>query len=322
MILVVGGAGYIGSHVTKLLNRRGFETVVFDNLARGHREFVKWGEFFFGDLSDRDQIKRCFEKYPIEIVMHFSAFAYVGESVTNPARYYLNNVAYTLNLLEVMRDFHVRHFIFSSTCAVYGIPYEIPIAENHVKNPVNPYGRSKLMIEDILKDYDQAYGIRHVNLRYFNAAGADPEGEIGEWHEPETHLIPLAIFAALGITDHVKVFGTDYPTADGTCIRDYIHVMDLADAHIQAIGYLKATDASSCLNLGNGTGHSVKEVLDTVKTISGRDFRIIESDRRPGDPPVLVSSYRKAADTLGWQPKIGDIELIIKTAYAWHSKNL
>ncbi|KPK45214.1 MAG: hypothetical protein AMK74_03995 [Nitrospira bacterium SM23_35] len=320
MILVVGGAGYIGSHVTKLLNKRGFRTVVFDNLVRGHKELVRWGEFVFGDLADRDQIRICFEKYPVEVVMHFSAFAYIGESVIHPARYYLNNVAYTLNLLEVMKEFHVRHFIFSSTCAVYGIPGEMPIVEDHPKNPVNPYGRSKLMIEDILKDYDRAYGIKHVNLRYFNAAGADPECEIGEWHEPETHLIPLAIYAALGINNHVQVFGTDYPTKDGTCIRDYIHVLDLADAHIQAIGYLKSNDESDCFNLGNGTGHSVKEVLDTVKIVSKRDFKIIESDRRPGDPPVLVSSYQKAADMLGWKPHYADIDSIIETAFRWHSK--
>ncbi len=322
MILVVGGAGYIGSHVTKLLNMRGFKTVVLDNLVRGHKEFVKWGEFVLGDLADRDQIRFCFQKYPIEVVMHFSAFAYVGESVIHPDRYYLNNVAYTLNLLDIMKECHVRYFIFSSTCAVYGIPTEIPIVEDHPQKPVNPYGRSKLMIEEILRDYDRAFGIKHINLRYFNAAGADPECEIGEWHDPETHLIPLAIYAALGINDHVKVFGTDYPTKDGTCIRDYIHVMDLADAHIKAIEYLKIKGESNSFNLGNGKGHSVRDVLDTVKMVSNRDFEVIKSDRRPGDPSVLISNYQKATDILDWRPQYTDIHSIVETAFRWHSQNL
>ena len=322
MILVVGGAGYIGSHVTKLLNRSGFKTVVFDNLVRGHREFVLRGEFVLGDLADRDQIRFCFKKYPVEAVMHFSAFAYVGESVIHPAKYYLNNVANTLNLLEVMKECHVRYFIFSSTCAVYGIPGEIPIVEDHPKNPVNPYGRSKLMIEEILKDYDRAYGIKHINLRYFNAAGADPECEIGERHNPETHLIPLVIYAALGINDHVKVFGTDYPTKDGTCIRDYIHVNDLAHAHIRSLEYLMEKDASNSFNLGNGNGYSVREIIQTIKRISKKDFKVIESDRRPGDPHVLISNYQKAVDILGWGPQYVDIDSIVETAFRWHSKNI
>jgi UDP-glucose 4-epimerase len=321
MILIVGGAGYIGSHVNKLLAKNSIKTVVFDNLAYGHRDSVQWGEFVLGDLANRDQIRLCFRKYPIEAVMHFSAFAYVGESVVHPARYYLNNVANTLNLLEVMRESNVRYFIFSSTCATYGIPEEMPIGEDHPQRPVNPYGRSKLMIEDILKDYDRAYGMRHVNLRYFNAAGADPEGKIGEQHTPETHLIPLAVYAALGITNDIRIFGTDYPTKDGTCIRDYIHVTDLSDAHIKALDYVRDKDMSNSFNLGNGIGHSVREIIDAVKRISGKDFKIIESERREGDPPVLISNYKKAVETLDWRPHYADIDTIVETAYRWHSKN-
>jgi len=321
MILIVGGAGYIGSHVNKLLNRSGFKTVVFDNLVYGHREFVRWGEFVLGDLADPDQIRLCFKNYRIDTVMHFSAFAYVGESVIDPARYYRNNVSNTLNLLDVMRELNVRHFIFSSTCATYGVPGEVPIAEDHPQQPINPYGRSKLMIENILEDYDRAYGIRHVNLRYFNAAGADPEAEIGERHDPETHLIPLAIESALGIRDSLKIFGTDYPTIDGTCIRDYIHVNDLADAHIKAVEYLMDRDQSDSFNLGNGIGHSVREIVNAVKKTSGRDFTVIEAERREGDPPVLISDYRKAVETLGWKPQYADINSIVETAYRWHSRN-
>lgn len=321
MILVVGGAGYIGSHVNKFLNKNGFKTVVFDNLVYGNRDFVKWGEFVLGDLADKDQIRLCFKKYQIDAVMHFSAFAYVGESVVDPARYYLNNVSNTLNLLEVMRESNTRYFIFSSTCATYGIPCEIPIIEDHPQKPVNPYGRSKLMIEQILEDYDKAYGIRHVNLRYFNAAGADPEGEIGERHDPETHLIPLAVYAALGINDDIKLFGTDYPTKDGTCIRDYIHVTDLSDAHVKALQYLMDKDTSNSFNLGNGVGHSVREIINAVKRISKKDFRVIESGRREGDPPVLISNYKKAIEVLGWTPRYADIDTIVETAYRWHLEN-
>lgn len=321
MILIVGGAGYIGSHVNKLLNKKGFETVVFDNLVYGHREFVKSGEFILGDLADRNQIELCFRKYPIDAVMHFSAFAYVGESVIHPGRYYLNNVSNTLNLLEAMRESNVRYFIFSSTCATYGVPEYVPIAEDHPQRPINPYGRSKLMIEQILEDYDRAYGIRHVNLRYFNAAGADPQGEIGERHNPETHLIPLAIYAAVGRKEDLKIFGADYPTKDGTCIRDYIHVEDLSEAHIKALEYLIDKDSSGSFNLGNGVGHSVREVVAAVKRISGRDFRVIDAERREGDPPVLVSDYKKAVEILGWSPRYADIEYIVETAYRWHLKN-
>jgi len=318
VILIAGGAGYIGSHVNKLLAKLGHETVVFDNLVYGHREFVRWGSFFHGDLKDKEQIRRCFREYPIKAVMHFSAFAYVGESVADPAKYYRNNVVNTLNLLDVMREFGVKYFIFSSTCAVYGVPEQIPIAEDHPRRPVNPYGKGKLMVEEILEDYDRAYGIKHVNLRYFNAAGADPEGEIGEMHDPETHLIPLAISAALGLLDEVRIFGTDYPTKDGTCIRDYIHVCDLADAHIKALQYLLSSGKSDSFNLGNGNGHSVKEIVEIIRRISKRDFRVVEAERRPGDPPSLISSYKKAGDLLKWSPQYQDIEAIIGTAWEWH----
>ena len=322
MILIAGGAGYIGSHTNKLLNEKGYRTVVFDNLIYGHREFVKWGEFVQGDLADKEQISDCLRKYPIEAVMHFGAFAYVGESVTDPSKYYRNNVANTLNLLEVMREFGIKYFIFSSTCATYGMPLEIPITENHPQTPVSPYGKSKLMVEDILKDFDSAYGIKHINLRYFNAAGADPAAEIGERHNPETHLIPLTIYAALGVQKSIKIFGTEYPTKDGTCIRDYIHVTDLADAHLKAFEHIKTTNKSDSFNLGNDIGYSVRDIINTVKKVSKKDFRVIETERRAGDPAVLISSSRKASDILGWQPQYADIETIIGTAWKWHRKDI
>lgn len=318
MILIVGGAGYIGSHTNKMLAHKGYQTVVFDNLVAGHRDFVKWGQFFEADLADIDQIHCCFSQYPIEAVMHFSAFACVPESVQKPDRYYRNNVVNTVNLLDVMRENDVRYFIFSSTCATYGPPQKIPMDETHPQNPINPYGHSKLMVEQILKDYDKAYGIKHINLRYFNAAGADPAGEIGERHDPENHLIPLAIFAALGQRDRIKIFGADYPTPDGTCVRDYIHINDLADAHIKALDYLKQNNCSDAFNLGNGTGYSVREIINQVKTVSGKDFKVEEVEPRPGDPPTLISSSQKAHDLLGWRPEFADIETIIQTAWSWH----
>lgn len=318
MILITGGAGYIGSHTNKLLNRTGYKTVVFDNLSCGHREFVKWGEFFLGDLKDETQIRLCFEKYPIEAVIHFVAFASVGESIANPAKYYRNNIISTINLLDVMRDFNVKYFIFSSTCATYGVPKEIPIAEDHLQCPINPYGKSKLMIEEILRDYDKAYGIKYINLRYFNAAGADIDGEIGERHNPETHLIPLAIYAALGKNDYIKVFGTDYPTQDGTCVRDYVHVTDLADSHIKALQYLQKTDKSDSFNLGNDRGYSVMEVIESVKRVTKKDIKVVEEKRREGDPPILISSSQKAKNILDWKPMFKEIDTLIETAWKWH----
>ncbi len=321
MILIVGGAGYIGSHANKLLNRNGFDTVVFDNLVYGHREFVKWGRWFQGDLGDPEQIRACFRAYPLRAVMHFGAYAYVNESVTDPAKYYANNVANSLHLLTVMKEFGVRQFIFSSSCATYGNPRELPLTEKHPQNPVNPYGRTKRVVEEMLDDFDRAYGMKYISLRYFNAAGADPEGEVGEWHEPETHLIPLVIQTALGQRPSVKIFGTDYPTPDGTCVRDYIHVADLAEAHLRALQYLEERKTSDSFNLGNARGHSVREVIDAVRRKSGRDFRVEEGERREGDPPVLVSDSRKAKDVLGWTPKYNDLETIVETALNWHAQN-
>jgi UDP-glucose 4-epimerase len=321
MILVVGGAGYIGSHTNKLLSQRGYKTVVFDSLIFGHRDFVKWGEFVLGDLNNKNDIRLCFEKYPIEAVMHFSAFTYVGESVTDPAKYYQNNVVGTLNLLDVMRTFGVRHFIFSSTCATYGVPEKIPLTEDHIQNPINPYGESKLMIEKVLRDFDPAYGIKHVNLRYFNAAGADPDAEIGERHDPETHLIPLVLDVAAGKREDIKVFGTDYNTPDGTCIRDYIHVNDLAEAHILVLEYLLSGGSSDSFNLGNGEGYSVKEVIEMAQEVTGSEIPAVNVDRRPGDPPKLIGSADKIKKTLRWEPKYAELEKIIKTAWNWHSSS-
>jgi UDP-glucose 4-epimerase len=318
--LIVGGAGYIGSHVNKMLNLHGFETVVFDNLSYGHRDFVKWGLFEEGDLGDMADIKRVFQKYPITAVMQFAAFTYVGESVEDPQKYYLNNLYNTLNLLEVMLEEKVNYFVFSSTCATYGDPVEIPITEDHPQNPINPYGKGKYMVEQVLEDYSKAYNLRYASLRYFNAAGADPDGEIGELHDPETHLIPLILDVALGNREDIKIFGTDYPTADGTCIRDYIHVLDLADAHIKALEYIQNNDLSDVFNLGNGQGFSVREVIDTVEKVTGKKIKASEVGRRPGDPPVLVGSALKARELLGWQPRFDDLSLIIDTAWRWQQK--
>jgi len=318
MILVVGGAGYIGSHINKLLNQQGYETVVFDNLVYGHREAVKWGALEIGDLSDKDRIEEVFEKYRIEAVFHFAAYAYVGESVTNPSKYYHNNVANTLNLLDVMVKHDVKYIVFSSTCATYGVPNEVPITENMPQNPINPYGASKKMVERVLADYHNAYGLNYGCLRYFNAAGADPDGEIGESHEPETHLIPLVLAAAAGDRENIKVFGTDYPTRDGSCIRDYIHVTDLADAHKRAMDYLKNGGESTCMNLGNCIGNSVLEVIEAAKEVTGKEIPVVLDDRRAGDPPALVGSAKKAEDVLGWKPQYGDIKVILKHAWDWY----
>ncbi len=320
MILVVGGAGYIGSHLNKEISKKGYKTVVFDNLSYGHEEFVKWGTFVQGDLGNIQDIRSVFEKYPIEAVMHFAAFTYVGESVEDPQKYYLNNVKNTLNLLQVMLEKNVKQFIFSSTCATYGNPVEIPITENHPQNPINPYGRGKLMVEQFLNDYNKAYRLEYASLRYFNAAGADPDGEIGESHNPETHLIPLILDVAAGKRDDVKIFGTDYNTPDGTCIRDYIHVTDLADAHILALKYLERGGKSDFFNLGNGNGFSVKEVIETAREITCKNIKAVETERRPGDPPILVGSSLKAREVLKWKPKYDDLSKIIETAWNWHKR--
>lgn len=321
MILVTGGAGYIGSHINKELNKQGYETVVIDNLSYGHEDFVKWGVLERVDLSNSREIRKVFQNYPIDAVMHFAAFTYVGESVEDPQKYYLNNLRNTLNLLKVMLEFEVEKIVFSSTCATYGDPLEIPITEDHPQNPISPYGRGKFMVEQVLRDYSQAYGLKYVSLRYFNAAGADPDGELGESHQPETHLIPLILDAALGRREDIKIFGTDYPTPDGTCIRDYIHVTDLADAHIKALEYLENSGKSEVFNLGNGNGFSVREVIEEARKVTGRKITAVETDRRPGDPPILVGSSKKAREILKWEPKFDDLSQIISTAWEWH-KNL
>lgn len=319
-ILVCGGAGYIGSHINKELSKEGYETVVFDNLIYGHREAVKWGTFVKGDLANIENIEAVFDKYDIEAVFHFAAFAYVGESVIDPEKYYYNNVVNTLNLLKVMRDHGCNRIIFSSTCATYGEPDHVPITEDMPQNPINPYGATKLMMERILKDYHKAYGMEYVVLRYFNAAGCDPDGEIGESHDPETHIIPLVLDAAGGQRPDIKVFGTDYDTPDGSCIRDYIHVTDLATAHLLALHHLEVGKDSDFFNLGNARGTSVLEVIDSVKRITGKEFKVVHTDRRPGDPAKLVGSSEKAMKVLGWNPIYADIDTIVRHAWNWHEK--
>lgn len=317
-ILVCGGAGYIGSHINKQLNIEGYDTIVFDNLIYGHREAVKWGEFMQGDLANHTDIEAAFEKYDIEAVFHFAAYAYVGESVEEPEKYYYNNVVNTLNLLKVMRSHGCNKIIFSSTCATYGEPEKVPITEDMPQNPINPYGVTKLTVERIFKDYAKAYGLKFAVLRYFNAAGADPDGEIGESHNPETHIIPLVLDAASGVRPDIKIFGTDYDTPDGSCIRDYIHVSDLADAHLLALHYLENGGESDFFNLGNAIGTSVLEVVNSAKKVTGRDFAVVHAPRRSGDPAKLVGSSEKAQRILGWKPKYGDIETIIAHAWKWH----
>jgi UDP-glucose 4-epimerase len=316
-ILVTGGAGYIGSHINLELHRRGYKTVVLDNLHRGHRELVHAGEYIAGDVTDAAVIKTVLSRYNIAAVMHFAALTYVGESVAAPAEYYTNNVAGTLNLLNCMREACVEPFIFSSTCAVYGEPHAIPIPETAPMAPINPYGRSKLMVEMLLADFAHAYDLRYVSLRYFNAAGADAGGEIGEWHEPETHLIPLVLDAAYDADKTIQIYGTDYPTPDGTCIRDYIHVTDLAEAHILALEYLLDGGQSEVFNLGNGNGHSVREVIDAARKVTGQKIPSMAAVKRPGDPPVLVADAKKIKQSFGWSPRHPDLEFIIATAWRW-----
>lgn len=322
-ILVTGGAGYIGSHAVKALIGAGYEVIVLDNLVYGHRELVEEVlkvELIVGDISDRPLLDKLFASRNIAAVMHFSAYAYVGESVTDPAKYYRNNVIGTITLLEAMIASSIKQFVFSSTCATYGVPHTVPITEDHPQNPINPYGATKLMVERILQDFDVAYGLKSVYFRYFNAAGADPTGLLGEDHNPETHLLPLVLMAALGKRDSVAIFGTDYPTPDGTCIRDYIHVTDLADAHILGLEYLLNGGDTSVFNLGNGQGFSVKEAIDTAKIVTGREIKVVMSDRRPGDPPILVGSSDKARNILGWEPKYPALKEILTHAWKWHQK--
>ena len=317
-ILVTGGAGYIGSHCCKALYQKGFHPITIDNLVYGHENFVRWGEFFQGDVGNPADLKKCFSRHKIDAVMHFAAYAYVGESVQDPLKYYENNLRNTVELLHAVVENDINHFVFSSTCATYGNPEETPIDERHPLNPINPYGRTKRMIEEILEDYGAAYGLNYTSLRYFNAAGADPDGEVGEDHNPETHLIPLVLDVATTKRKSIKVFGTDYPTPDGTCIRDYIHVTDLAEAHILALQRLTDGADSSVYNLGNGRGFSVLEVIERAREITARDIAAENTDRRPGDPPVLIASNEKAIAELGWKPQYADLDDIIGTAWRWH----
>jgi len=320
MILIVGGAGYIGSHINKELTKQGFKTVVFDNLSSGKKELVKWGEFFEGDLGDIESIREVFKKYPIEAVLHFAAFKAVGESVTDPQKYYQNNVANTLNLFKVMLENNVKKFIFSSSAATFGEPQYIPIDEKHPQSPINPYGETKLIVEHIMRDYSNAYDFRYIALRYFNACGADLDADVGEWPGSSSNLIPLVLDAAIGRREDIKVFGTDYETPDGTCVRDYIHVTDLADAHVLALKHLMDGKESQCFNLGNGKGFSVKEVIDAAKKITGIDFKVTNADRRAGDPPILVADAKKAKEILGWSPQYADLDTIVASAWKWHQK--
>lgn len=322
-ILVTGGAGYIGSHVVKSLQQHGYRVLVFDNLICGHRDVVEnvlQAELVVGDICDRALLDHIFATHNIAAVMHFAAYAYVGESIKEPGKYYRNNVSGTVTLLEAMVAANVKKLVFSSTCATYGIPDVVPITETVVQNPINPYGTSKLIVEKILADFDMAYGLRSVCFRYFNAAGADPDGQLGEDHTPETHLIPLVLQTALGQRESISIFGTDYPTVDGSCVRDYIHVTDLAQAHLLGLDHLLKGHQSEAFNLGNGSGFSVKQVIEVARHVTGRPINVIETARRPGDPPVLVGSYEKAKKLLGWTPRFSNLNDIVTHAWQWHQK--
>ena len=319
-ILVVGGAGYIGSHMVKMLAAQSYRVTTLDNLSTGYRNAVSAGEFIQVDLADREVLATLFARQPFDAVMHFASYIQVGESVKEPSKYYANNVTNTLNLLDAMVTHGVKRFIFSSSAAVYGDPHTVPIPEDHSKEPINPYGRTKWIVEQILADYDHAYGLKSVSLRYFNAAGADPKGALGERHEPETHLIPLVLRAASGRAPDIKVFGRDYDTPDGTCIRDYVHVEDLCSAHRLAIDGLMQGKASNAYNLGNGSGFSVAEVIAAAERVTGRNIPVTDQPRRAGDPPRLVADARRARDELGWRPQYDSLDTIIDHAWAWEQK--
>ena len=319
-ILVVGGAGYIGSHTLRLLARAGHDVWAYDNLVFGHRAAVPTGRLLVGDLHERPLLEQVLAEHKIDAVVHFAAFAQVGESVTDPAKYYRNNIVGTLSLLEAMRSVGVRKIVFSSTTATYGVPKHIPITEAEPQKPINPYGYSKLVVEQALADYASAYGFSYAALRYFNSSGASPDGDIGEDHTPETHLIPLVLQVALGQRPHITVFGNDYPTTDGTCIRDYIHVDDLADAHLRALNLLEPGTALK-LNLGTGRGHSVREVIDACRRVTGHAIPEQLGARREGDPPELVADSTAARRVLGWSPEFTTIESIVATAWKWHDSH-
>jgi len=319
-VLVTGGAGYIGSHACKALAAAGYTPVTYDNLSRGHRHAVRWGPLVEADVADRGALVATLREHRISAVMHFAAFAYVGESGTDPALYYRNNVGGTLSLLDAMRETDVAQIVFSSSCATYGLPDSVPIRETMTQLPVNPYGETKLAIERVLRWYGPAYGLRSVALRYFNAAGADRGGEVGEEHDPETHLIPLVLRAALGTAPPVQIFGTDYPTADGTAIRDYIHVDDLAAAHVRALEHLGGGGDSAAVNLATGMGYSVREIIAAVAEAVGHEVPCREAPRREGDPPALVADPSLAASVLGWRAQCSDLATIIGTALAWERR--
>jgi len=326
-LLVIGGAGYIGSHMVKMLAKTGHDVVVLDNLSTGFRNSVKYGKLVVGDLADVHLLESLFSEHQFDGVMHFAANSLVGESMTLPSKYYRNNVANTLNLLDVMVRHNVMHFIFSSTAATFGEPEYAPIDEKHPQNPINPYGSSKLMVERVLKDYADAYDLNSVCLRYFNACGADPEGEIGELHDPETHLIPLILQAASGRRKSITVFGRDYPTEDGTCVRDYIHINDLCSAHALALDYIQSGKDTGALafNLGNGQGFSVQQVIDAVISVVTKDgysLTIENGERRAGDPAILVADATQAKEKLNWQPQYADLATIIKHAWTWEKSLL
>lgn len=320
-ILVTGGLGYVGSHSVRQLIDRGEDVICLDNLVFGHEEAACGSKVVIGDIGDKVLLRDIFSSNKVDAVMHFAAFAAVGESVADPKKYYGNNIGKSLDMLEVMLEFGVKQMIFSSSAATFGEPETIPIPEDHPKNPTNPYGRSKLMLEEILKEYETAYGLRSISLRYFNASGADPSGRIGEDHEPEHHLIPLILYVALGKRDSITVFGSDWPTPDGTCVRDYIHVTDLAQAHCLALDALRDGKTTTQYNLGNGNGYSVLEVIKMVEKITGKKINAVMGDRRPGDPAVLVASSEKITKELNWDPKFPDLETIVKTAWDWHSNH-
>ncbi|MEF8837816.1 MAG: UDP-glucose 4-epimerase GalE [Candidatus Bipolaricaulota bacterium] len=320
-VLVTGGAGYIGSHTVKQLLKKNYEVVVFDNLVSGHEEFVLAEQFVEGDIGDRELLDETFRNYEPDAVMHFAAHCRVGESVRDPAKYYENNVVKALTLLNTVKDFEIDKFIFSSSAAIYGDPQEIPIKEEAPKEPENPYGRTKLIFERILEDYSRSYPLSACSLRYFNAAGTDPEGELGEIHDPETHLIPVVLEAAAGERDYIEIFGTNYDTPDGTAIRDFIHVDDLARAHISALETLGGESENYlAYNLGTGRGHSVKEVIETCKEVTEVDIPVREGERRPGDPPKLVADPQKGFRELNWEPEIEDLTPIVETSWNWIKK--
>lgn len=321
-ILVIGGAGYIGSHMVKFLGQHGCRVTTLDNLAGGYRDAVLHGDFVQGDIADRAGLDALFRGQRFDAVMHFASFIQVGESVTAPARYYQNNLVNTLNLLDAMRDANIDKFIFSSTAAIFGEPQSERIGEAHPKQPINPYGRTKLMVEQVLADYDSAYGLKSVCLRYFNAAGADPEGALGERHEPETHLIPLVLRAASGRRPHITVFGRDYDTPDGTCIRDYVHIHDLCSAHWLALQSLVSGGGSDVFNLGNGSGFSVQQVIDVARQVTGREIPVQYADRRAGDPARLVADATRAVAQLGWTPRYAALDTLIEHAWRWEQKVL